>query len=217
MNKKVLKSICVLFVLAILMLNSTVYATAMNTNKKQIQINVKNTFEEALKVYILIPQSYLDHCNTKAGTNFAMTELYQNMDANAKLIQYLNLGNVQEQLYTDTSGVNYIQYSLTAVGTEYTFDIDPDYSIANFKFRILSDKKDLVEDLSAFSYNDNNILRVTYDYYGEGFVSNKGSDINWLKYGTMLVLFIGVLIGVSAADSAAKGKYVDKKMSGKED
>ena len=217
MNKKVLKSICVLFVLAILMINSTVYATAMNTNKKQIQINVKNTFEEALKVYILIPQSYLDHCNTKAGTNFAMTELYQNMDANAKLIQYLNLGNVQEQLYTDTSGVNYIQYSLTAVGTEYTFDIDPDYSIANFKFRILSDKKDLVEDLSAFSYNDNNILRVTYDYYGEGFVSNKGSDINWLKYGTMLVLFIGVLIGVSAADSAAKGKYVDKKMSGKED
>ena len=217
MNKKVLKSICVFLVLAILMINSTVYATAMNTNKKQIQINVKNTFEEALKVYILIPQSYLDHCNTKAGTNFAMTELYQNMDANAKLIQYLNLGNVQEQLYTDTSGVNYIQYSLTAVGTEYTFDIDPDYSIANFKFRILSDKKDLVEDLSAFSYNDNNILRVTYDYYGEGFVSNKGSDINWLKYGTMLVLFIGVLIGVSAADSAAKGKYVDKKMSGKED
>ena len=217
MNKKVLKSICVFLVLAILMINSTVYATAMNTNKKQIQINVKNTFEEALKVYILIPQSYLDHCNTKAGTNFAMTELYQNMDANAKLIQYLNLGNVQEQLYTDTSGVNYIQYSLTAVGTEYTFDIDPDYSIANFKFRILSDKKDLVEDLSAFSYNDNNILRVTYDYYGEGFVSNKGSDINWLKYGTMLVLFIGVLIGVSAADSAAKGKYVEKKMSGKED
>ena len=217
MNKKLLRNVCILFVLAILMINSTVFATSMNTNKKQIQINVKNTFEDALKVYILIPQSYLDFCNGKAGTNFAMTELYQNTDANAKLIQYLNVGNVQEQLYTDTAGVNYIQYSLTAVGTEYTFDVDPEYSIVNFKFRIVSDKKDLVGDLSSFSFNENNILRVTYDYYGEGFVTNKGSEINWLKYGTMLVLFIGVLLGVSAADSAAKGKYVDKKMSGKED
>lgn len=217
MNKKILKSICVLLILAILMINSTVFATSMNTNKKQIQINVKNTFEESLKVYILIPQSYLDHCNSKAGTSFAMTELYHNMDANAKLIQYLNLGNVQEQLYTDSSGINYIQYSLTAVGTEYTFDVDPDYSMSNFKFRIVSDKKDLVGDLSTFSFNENNILRVTYDYYEEGFASNNGSNINWLKYGTMIVLFVGVLLGVSAADSAAKGKYVDKKMSGKED
>ena len=217
MNKKILKSICVLLILAILMINSTVFATSMNTNKKQIQINVKNTFEESLKVYILIPQSYLDHINSKAGTSFAMTELYHNMDANAKLIQYLNLGNVQEQLYTDSSGINYIQYSLTAVGTEYTFDVDPDYSMTNFKFRIVSDKKDLVGDLSTFSFNENNILRATYDYYEEGFASNNGSNINWLKYGTMIVLFVGVLLGVSAADSAAKGKYVDKKMSGKED
>ena len=217
MNKKILKSICVLLILAILMINSTVFATSMNTNKKQIQINIKNTFEESLKVYILIPQSYLDHINSKAGTSFVMTELYHNMDANAKLIQYLNLGNVQEQLYTDSSGINYIQYSLTAVGTEYTFDVDPDYSMANFKFRIVSDKKDLVGDLSTFSFNENNILRATYDYYEEGFASNNGSNINWLKYGTMIVLFVGVLLGVSAADSAAKGKYVDKKMSGKED
>ena len=174
-------------------------------NFNEIAISVIDPTED-YGLYMLLPETYINHVNSRTGTSHAIDNIYGNSQANIDFISYFDVGNVQSELYEDTDGTRYLQYKLSPVSNYTTFKVAPSYYNMDLKIRVRSTNKDQVIDLSEFKFNTDGKCSVKYNYKDDTIITDEVVKSTGTRYLVLLAILFVVMAIVSYTDRVGQVK-----------
>ena len=177
-----------------------VYAEEYN----EVNFAVVNT-EEDYEVYLLLPEKYIKYINEQKNLNFKINDIAKNTKAVPRYINYFDANEARKELYEE-NGIKYLQVKLKNVAHNFIFYIAPGYTDMDMKIRYTSNTRDIIIHLDNFTYNQDGICKVTYDYKTNDFRTADEVKAGVSRYVVILVILLIVMCIVNMTDDKGKAK-----------
>ena len=201
-KKKIVINIVLLFCVIISACLSIYKVQAEEFN--EINFNVVNT-EEDYKLYLLLPENYINYLNSIRDTNFKIKDIPGNEKAKTAFLSYFNVASAKKELYQE-NGVKYLQVELTNVAHNFIFYVAPGYLNMDIKLRYTSSSRDIILHLNNFTYNADGVCKVTYDYLTNDYRADDVVKKSVNKYVVILAILLLVMCIVNMSDEKGKAK-----------
>lgn len=201
-KKKIVINIVLFFCIIVCTFLSVYKVQAEEFN--EINFNVINT-EEDYKLYLLLPENYINYLNSVKGTNFKITDIAGNEKAKTAFLSYFNVASARKDLYQE-NGVKYLQVELTNVAHNFIFYVAPGYLNMDIKLRYTSTTRDIILHLNNFSYNVDGVCKVTYDYLTNDYRTDDVVKKSVNKYVVILGILLLVMCIVNMSNEKGKAK-----------
>lgn len=187
--KKILKIIMLMLVIILFI---TMPVMADNTEMGRLKLNVINA-DENYELYILLPKKYImyaiEHDNLDIDYDGANTLIYNSIPSIV-----VNIDNVVKETYVENS-IEYVQIKLDDLGgDEYLFEIIPEYTDMDMKYRIKSNSRDNIMIIENFQMEDNK-CEMEYDYAANEIKTENGAHVEFrFKITWWQILIIAILV-----------------------
>ena len=189
-----MKKILNILILSILIsLTVAVPVLADDTQMSQLRLIVTNA-NESYDLYILLPKKYIMYAINHDGLDIDY-EGVNTLKYNVIPSIIVNIDNIVDDTYID-NGVEYVQIKLDDLGgDEYLFEIIPEYTDMDMRYRIKSESRDNIMIIDNFKMQDN-VCEMEYDYNTNEIKTEHNSNIEFrfnIYWWQILVIVILVI------------------------
>ena len=194
--------VCIAIICVLVELTS-VYAQDFS----EISLKVEDPAAEEYFALILIPESYVKHVGEIVGYRVQIEDVRGNSEVRTRYLRYFNTGDLLQNLYTE-NGVKYLQLKLENIADNFTFNVAPGFSIAEFKLRMVTPNSQKMFNLGNYELEDNGDLKLLYDYETQELKTNDKLQLQVNK----IVVILGVLLIVMClVNFAERSEQINQK------
>lgn len=185
-------NIIILSLLIILTITLPVIADSTEMSKLKLKVTESN---ESYEMFILLPKKYImyaiNHDGLDIGYDGANTLKYNVIPSIT-----VDINKIVDDTYID-EGIEYVQIKLDNLGQdEYLFEILPEYTDMDMRFRVKSETRDNIMVIDNFKMKDN-VCEIEYNYADNTVKTERKSDIKLkfnIKWWQILIVIILLII-----------------------
>lgn len=185
-------NIIILSLLVILTITLPVIADNTEMSKLKLKVTESN---ENYEIFILLPKKYImyaiNHDELDIGYDGANTLKYNIIPSIT-----VDINKIVDDIYID-EGIEYVQIKLDDLGEEeYLFEIIPEYTDMDMRFRVKSATRDYIMLINNFKMKDN-VCEIEYNYAANEVRAETKSEIKVnfsIKWWQILIIIVLVII-----------------------